>query len=117
MLHAIAAHRFRNGNEPKTIEAKILFDADKLDAIGAIGVARAFLFAGEIGARLHNPEMDVTKTASYSHEDTGYREYKVKLIHVKNRILTDEGKRIAEKRHEFMEKFFEQLQAEYEGKR
>ena len=117
VLHAIATHRFRKGCAPTTIEAKILFDADKLDAIGAIGVARAFLFAGEIGARLHNPEMDLSKTESYTREDTGYREYKVKLIHIKDRMLTTEGKRIAQKRHEFMEAFFEQLQAEYEGKR
>jgi len=117
ILHAILTHRYRQGHEPKTLEAKILFDADKLDAIGAIGVARAFLFAGEIGARLHNPEMDVNKTKPYGREDTGYREYKVKLIHIRDRMLTSEGKRLAKERHDFMETFFAQLQAEYEGER
>ena len=45
IIHCIAAHRFRKGEKPQTLEAKVVFDADKLDAIGAIGVARAFLFA------------------------------------------------------------------------
>ena len=48
----IIAHRFRTGNEPKTIESKILFDADKLDVIGAIGIARTFMLAGQFGQRL-----------------------------------------------------------------
>lgn len=50
--HCIIAHRFRTGNEPKTIEAKILFDSDKLDVIGATGIARTFMLAGQFGQRL-----------------------------------------------------------------
>ncbi|MGE5578303.1 MAG: HD domain-containing protein, partial [Syntrophothermus sp.] len=49
--HCIRSHRFRGGNEPQTIEAKILFDADKLDAMGAVGVARFFMVAGEYGEK------------------------------------------------------------------
>jgi uncharacterized protein len=52
VAHAIAAHRFRTGPDPQTLEAKVLHDADKLDAIGAIGVARAFAFGGHEGQRL-----------------------------------------------------------------
>ena len=60
VVHCIASHRFRrNGERPRTLEARVLFDADKLDAIGAVGIGRAFLFAGEVGARLHNPEADI----------------------------------------------------------
>jgi uncharacterized protein len=44
----------------------VLFDADKLDSIGAVGVARAFLFAGEVGAKLHNPDISVENTLPYS---------------------------------------------------
>ena len=54
IVHCVRAHRFRDGHSPATREARILFDADKLDAIGAVGVARAYLFAGELGACLHN---------------------------------------------------------------
>ncbi|MFO7965036.1 MAG: HD domain-containing protein [Desulfobacterales bacterium] len=114
ILHCIASHRFRKNNPPKTLEAKILFDADKIDAIGAVGIARAFLFAGEVGARLHAPELSIEETEPYSVNDTGYREYVVKLSKIKDRILTEEGKKIAFQRHEFMKRFFAQFIYEIE---
>jgi len=94
-----------------------LFDADKLDAIGAVGVARVFLFAGELGARLHNPDIAVEDVKPYSIDDTGYREFKVKLCKIKDRMLTQAGMRIAIARDRFMENFFEQFLKEYEGER
>lgn len=115
ILHAIGAHRFRGHPHPETVEAMVLFDADKLDAIGAIGVARAYLFAGEIGARLHSPDVDVTACPPYSRDDTGYREYVVKLRGIRDRMLTPTGRALAESRHAFMESFFERFLKEYEG--
>ena len=115
ILHCIRTHRFRGRHIPKTIEAKVLFDADKLDAIGAIGVARAYLFAGEIGARLHNPDIDIETSAAYSADDTGYREYRVKLHKIRDRMMTPEGKRLADERHRFMTAFFNRFLQEYEG--
>jgi len=117
ILHAIRSHRFRSTCLPETREAKVLFDADKLDAIGAVGVARAYLFAGEVGAMLHNPDIDIERAEPYSREDTGFREFKVKLSKIKERILTKEGKKLAEKRHAFMETFFKHFKEEYEGVR
>jgi len=117
ILHCIRAHRFRGNRAPRTAEAKVLFDADKLDAIGAVGVARAFLFAGEVGARLHSSEIKIEDTAPYSIDDTGYREFKVKLCKIKDRILTAEGRKIAEGRNAFMEAFFKRFIEETEGKR
>lgn len=117
IIHCIKTHRFRENSAPKTKEAKALFDADKLDAIGAVGVARAFLFAGEVGAMLHNPEIDIKDTKPYSKNDTGFREFKVKLCKIKDRIFTKEGDRIAAERHAFMEKFFKRFIQEYEGDR
>ena len=117
ILHCIRAHRFRGNQAPATLEARVLFDADKLDAIGAVGVARAFLFAGEVGARLHNAAIDVAGAAPYSADDTGYREFKVKLCKIRERILTHTGRRLAAERHAFMEAFFERFIAEYEGER
>jgi len=114
IIHCIKSHRFRKGEDPKTIEAKILFDADKLDAIGATGIGRAFLFAGEIGAKLHNKKIKGTRP--YTKEDTAYREFKVKLSKIKDKMLTKEGKRLAEQRHKFMNEFFERLNNEVEGK-
>lgn len=117
ILHCIRAHRFRNDLKPKTLEAKVLFDADKLDAIGAVGIARAYLFAGEIGARLHNAGIAVEQTQMYSENDTGFREYQVKLRKIKDRILTREGRRMAVERHAYMEEFFNRFLEEYEGER
>lgn len=117
ILHCIRSHRFRNNCKPATTEARVLFDADKLDAIGAVGVARAFLFAGEVGARLHNPDLDVASTRPYSINDTGYREFKVKLCKVKDRMLTAEGRKLARERHAFMADFFNRFLEEYAGKK
>ncbi len=117
IIHCIRSHRFRGNHRPKTKEAKVLFDADKLDAIGAVGVARAFLFAGEVGAMLHNPKMNIENTSSYSIDDTGYREYKVKLCKIRDRILTKEGRKMADERHAFMEEFFNRFLKEHGGER
>ncbi len=115
ILHCIRTHRFRGINVPETLEAKVLFDADKLDAIGAIGIARAYLFAGEIGARLHSPEIPAEKSVPYSIDDTGFREYSVKLCKIKDRMMTSEGKRMAGDRHQFMTAFFNRFLQEYQG--
>ena len=117
VIHCIAAHRFRGGEAPRSLEACVLFDADKLDAIGAVGVARAYLFAGELGARLHSPEIDVARAPAYSIDDTGYREYVVKLSKIRERMLTPTGRLLADERHRFMTGFFERFLEEYEGER
>lgn len=116
--HCIAAHRFRNDIKPKTLEAKILFDADKLDSIGAIGVGRAFLFAGELKAKLHNTGMsdaEILNTKEFGKEDTAYREFLVKLRYIKSRMQTREGRRLAKKRHDFMVEFFKRMKKEMDG--
>jgi uncharacterized protein len=107
VAHAIAAHRFRNTVEPETLEAKVLFDADKLDAIGAIGVARVFAYAGRAGNPLWRP---VTDDPDEPH--SAHHEYQRKLIKLKDRMTTESGRRIAEDRHAFMIQFFEVLEAE-----
>ncbi|MDY6934254.1 MAG: HD domain-containing protein [Spirochaetota bacterium] len=112
ITHCIKTHRFRNNETPNSIEAKILYDADKLDSIGAIGIGRAFLFSGEIGARLHNSDIDILTTTAYTEEDTAYREYIVKLQYIIQNMLTDEGRRLAQGRHNFMTIFFNRLKAE-----
>jgi uncharacterized protein len=115
IVHCIETHRFRGNKIPESKEAKILYDADKLDSIGAVGIGRAFLFAGEIGAKVHNKDVDIEKTKPYTKEDTAYREYMFKLRKVKEKMLTDEGKHIAEERHDFMVDFFDRLNKEVDG--
>ena len=112
VLHAIRTHRYRGNGAPETLEAQVLFDADKLDSIGAVGVARAFQFAGEVGARLHNPDKAPELTSPYGEDDTGFREYSLKLRFISQRMLTRTGRAMAKDRHAFMEEFFRRFLAE-----
>ncbi len=115
VINCVETHRFRDNKEPQSLEAKILFDADKLDAIGAIGIGRAFVYSGEIGAKVHNKNIDIEKTKEDTEEDTAYREYMFKLKKIKNRLFTEEAKKIAEGRHQFMEEFFARINKEVDG--
>jgi uncharacterized protein len=118
---AIASHRFRSGPPPSTAEARCLFDADKLDALGAVGVGRAYMMAGEHGQRLHSsPDPDVATRHVKEIEHSRYspvEEYAVKLRHLPERMTTREGRRMAEERAAFMAAFFAQLENEVSGRR
>ena len=122
VIHCIEAHRFRKNEDdqrPKSVEAEILFDADKIDCIGAVGVARSFLYAGENGYQLFRPLPPTYNGASRNKDPkvhTANIEYEVKLKFIKNILFTDEGKRIAEFRHNFMAEFFTRLEDEVEGR-
>ncbi len=115
ICHCIERHRFRKGGEPESKEAKILYDADKLDSLGAVGLGRAFQFSGEHGSRLHNPEIDINKDLDYTKEDSCWREFNVKLIKIKDKLFTDEARRIAQEREKFMIEFFDRLDKEIKG--
>ena len=115
VVDCIKTHRFRGGDVPVSLEAKVLFDADKLDSIGAVGVGRAFLFAGEINSKLHNKDVDLSLSKPYSSEDTAFREYLVKLRYVKDRMMTEKGRGFALERHDFMKDFFTRLNKEVDG--
>ena len=113
ICNCIRSHRFRgNGHKPSSVEAKIIYDADKLDSIGAIGIGRAFHFAGRENARVHNSSEEALNSAAYSREDSAYREYLVKLRHVPRQMLTEAGKRLAVERGRFMHEFFENIKKE-----
>lgn len=115
ILHCIRTHRFRKNNQPETIEAKVLYDADKIDAIGAVGIGRAFMFAGKVDAVLHDPYVNPDLSKPYSSEDTAYREYVVKLSRITDRMLTKEGRKIAVGRDMYMKEFFKRLNYEVTG--
>jgi uncharacterized protein len=122
VARAIAAHRFRAGPQPATLEAQVLFDADKLDAIGAVGVARAFAYGGAHGQRLWAPVETVdmacwTEEGDDPHNHTPVHEFVVKLSRLKDQLFTPTGRSIAEERHAYLVAFFRRFDAEVRGER
>jgi uncharacterized protein len=119
--HCIRAHRFRDDSEnPATLEARILFDADKLDAIGAIGVARAIGFAMQAGQPEYAHPSDLflqTGQLDQGELHSAYHEYIYKLRKLKERLYTTTARRIATDRHRLMVAFFEQLAQEWSGEK
>lgn len=109
---SVRRHRFRGKNAPVSLVDKIVYDADKLDSIGAVGIGRSFHFAGRVGARLHNTEQEALSGKEYGREDSAYREYLVKLRHVPERMLTATGRTMARGRAEFMHEFFRRMNRE-----
>lgn len=122
--HCITTHRFRTGNEPKTIEAKILFDSDKLDIIGATGIARTFMLAGQFGQRLipNEPINDYLKSNTVENgrlkdvsQHTPFIEYEVKFKKIPDKLYTQKAKEIGKERLKFMDNYFNRLKSEIAG--
>lgn len=123
VAQAIAEHRFRGDRGPSSLEARVLYDADKLDAIGAIGVARAYAVAGAQRQHLWAavPEGYADRSPHSGREDLGdaehtpVHEYMFKLGKLAERMTTATGRRIAAERHRFMATFFARLEREISG--
>jgi uncharacterized protein len=111
--HCIITHRFRKNLQPQTIEAKILFDADKLDVTGAIGIARTLMYRGTLTEPLYRHLPD--GTISDGSDDIGhsfFREYKFKLEQLYDRFLTKRGAELAASRQRIAKDYYESLYAE-----
>lgn len=124
ICHCIETHRYRTGRVPQSIEAKILFDADKLDAIGAIGIARTFMLSGQSRQRIkiEEPLADYLERNIGENgrikdlsEHTPFIEYEYKIKKIPGKLYTQTAKAIAEKRMAHMADFFERLTNELEG--
>ena len=117
--HCILAHRFRDDSvQPRTVEAKVLFDADKLDAIGAIGVARAIAYAARAGQPLYVQPSDLFKSTGEKQAGephSAYHEHIYKLSKLKDRLYTRTGRELARERHRVMVRFFDRLGEEVQG--
>ena len=104
-----------------SIELDIVQDADRLDAIGAIGIARTFNYGGFKNRALYNPEiapnLTMTKDEYKNNEAPTINHFYEKLLLLKDKMTTQTGKQIAQDRHRYMEDFLEQFYAEWEGKK
>ncbi len=100
-------------------EGQIVQDADRLDAIGAIGIGRAFAYGGHAGREMHNPEVPPVMHASYEaykkNDGPTINHFYEKLLLLRERMNTATGKRIAAERHSFLELFLKQFLLEFEG--
>lgn len=116
VVHCIRAHRFRDDSQkPQSKEAEILYDADKLDAIGAVGVARALAFANHAGQPAYAQPSEHFLSTGFTEPGephSAYHEYIFKLRHLRSRLHTASAQKIAKSRHTLMVEYFDRLASE-----
>lgn len=112
VAHAIKAHSFSAGLEPVTIEAKIVQDADRLDALGAVGIARCFSVGGKLNRPLHAQEDPFCENREPDDASFTIDHFYSKLFKLPDSMKTEAGKREARKRVLFMEEFLKQFRGE-----
>lgn len=114
---------FKGGNQEqkfKSAELDVIQDADRLDALGAIGIARTFNYGGHKNREIYNPDikpnLNMSKEEYKNSDAPTLNHFYEKLLLLKDRMNTESGKRMAEQRHEFMNSYLEQFYMEWEGK-
>lgn len=108
--HCIQTHRFRKNNEPESIEAKILFDADKLDVAGAIGIARTLMYKGIVSEPIYTVMPNgIVSDGTNDTLPSFFQEYKYKLENLYSKFYTRSGKELALKRKNTAVRFYENL--------
>jgi uncharacterized protein len=123
ILSIISTMSFKGGNQKSmdTIEGKVVQDADRLDAIGAIGIGRTFAYSGAKGQLMYDPEIPVresmTKEEYRIQKSTAVNHFYEKLLKLKEFMNTSYAKKLAEERHLFLEQFLDQFFSEWEGKK
>lgn len=124
VLNIIENISFKGGNPDKKFSSKelnIVQDADRLDAIGAIGIARTFNYGGFKNRPIYNPniapKLNMSKEEYKNSEAPTLNHFYEKLLLLKDKMNTDSGKKIAQERHTFMEKFLSQFYAEWDGEK
>jgi uncharacterized protein len=121
ILEIIQNLSFKGGNRPpmSTLEGKIVQDADRLDALGAIGIARTFTYSGAKGQAMYDPSIEAREKMTHeeyrSGKSTAINHFYEKLLKLKELMNTDYGIRLAEERHQFMELFLHQFIEEWHG--
>ncbi len=112
VLYAVRVHRFSKGIIPDTLEAKILQDADRLDAIGAIGIARVFMTGGSLGRELYNPEDPFCRTREPDDKRWDLDHFFKKLLKLESGMHTETAKKLARRRSAVLRRYLSDLQKE-----
>ncbi len=118
VVYAIKVHRYSKGIIPETIEAKILQDADRLDALGAISFGRIFSFDGKHGIPIHNPKILPKEKYTAKKDTSGINHFYEKIVKLKPETFhTKKAKEFAKNRYKFSKDFVEEFIAEWNGER
>jgi len=118
VCYAIKVHRQSKGINPETKEAKILQDADRLDALGAITIARMFSTGGKINRPIYKPNTPLGEINSRYNSASTIHGFHGKILKITpDSFHTEKAKKIAKKRYDFVVKFLKEFEAEWEGKR
>jgi len=112
VAHAIEAHSFSANIAPLTLEAKIMQDADRLDSLGMLGVARTFYIAGRMGSALYDPQDPQAKARDYDDKRFCLDHFQTKLLHLADGFQTVTGQRLARIRHDRLKDFMELFEEE-----
>ena len=107
IIEIVSQVSFSKGNPPTSLEAKIVQDADRLDAVGAIGIARCFAYGGSKEREIWNPDNPEMTTIQHFYD---------KLLKLKDLMHTDSARKIADERHQYLEEFLERFYQEWEAK-
>ncbi|ENY3730121.1 phosphohydrolase [Enterobacter kobei] len=113
--HAIEAHSFSAGIAPQSIEAKIVQDADRLEALGAIGLARVFAVSGALGVALFDAEDPFADARSLDDRAFALDHFQTKLLRLPDTMQTDVGRELAQHNADFLVHFMAKLSAELQG--
>ena len=128
IVHSIRTHRFRGKVKAESLEAQVLFDADKLDVLGAIGIARSFMIAGQMGEPMYRDiglEEYISENLSNGDPDgiildfnkhASNLEFEIKFRRIPSKLYTERAKHFAEEKIGFMETFYSRLGREVKGK-
>lgn len=116
VVYCIECHRFSKNMKPETLEAKILQDADRLDVLGAMGIIRTMVYTGYVNRPVHIPGKKFSENYDGKSE-TAINHFYEKLFKIKDSLNTKTAKKMAEKRHQYMENFLEEFFEEWDGNR
>ncbi len=115
ILYAVDVHRFSKGIYPETLEARVLQDADRLDAMGAIGIARVFMTGGSLGRAFYNPDDPFCASREPDDRRWNLDHFYSKLLKLKSGMHTDTAKAVARERDEVLKRYLSDLKKELEG--